>query len=101
MNNGEVIFGNGDAVEPQLFDHIQPGALQWARGAHEQCANSTLYALSSASCRVGCLPGPGLFMSKRPYIGDAAIGPAFVHGYGQGGKAHISWTWIFCAAYPR
>ena len=35
-------------------------SLGWARGAHEQCANSALFALSQPSCLVCCLPGPGL-----------------------------------------
>ena len=64
-------------------------SLGWARGAHEQCANSALFALSQPSCLVCCLPGPGLMMSKTLPRDAGVIGPAFVHGYGSTGKARL------------
>ena len=64
-------------------------SLGWARGAHEQCVNSALFALSQPSCLVCCLPGPGLMMSKTLPRDAGVIGPAFVHGYGSTGKARL------------
>ena len=64
-------------------------SLGWARGAHEQCANSALFALSQPSCLVCCLPGPGLMMSKTLPRDAGVIRPAFVHGYGSTGKARL------------
>ena len=53
-------------------------SLGWARGAHEQCANSALFALSQPSCLVCCLPGPGLI--QNPAQGLRAI-PTIVESF--------------------
>ena len=61
-------------------------SLGWARGAHEQCANSALFALSQPSCLVCCLPGPGVMMSKT------LPRDAMVRLHAQGSAAGTGWS---------
>ena len=58
----QYAFAACDPLDRLLDAHRD--SLGWARGVHEQRANSALYALSHPDCLVCCLPGPGLLMNK-------------------------------------